>query len=585
MVLAPGQPIPHGQPYRYHLNGLVYMLTTRKRVGPLHTHRLAVRYSVDYYSSDHFTLDDSSRDSSSSSSSKTSSDSPSDDLSDHSLPTPSSGIRPSHHVCSLVPSIPRSFVAILDRPSHDSSSASPSRKRSGSPTRSVSLSLPISKAFSYARADLLPSFKRVRSSEFATDLKDSSAERFNPSRSRGTELKMDVDVVRRIDDRVVVEAVKRDEVEMGVRGLVEVRVDRVTHPVIADDIPEPAQEEGAVEVTNETTMPNTRSGATMTREVVNEQIDHRLIGALGARDAARNLEPLMEMEEMKIKEMETKEMKMEEMKMEKMEMPLNFNGAEGVFRLTYWFEKMETVFYISNCSKKYQVKYATCTLLNSALTWWNSHKRMIGIEAAYAMSWAELMKLMTEVCCLRNEVQKMETELWNLAVKGNDLTAYTRRFQELVLLCTRMVPNEEDKVERFIGGLPNNIQGNVIAAEPTKLQDVIQNNPRDNHRQQLVFKRQNVGGQNVARSYTAGNNKKKGDCKVTVTLNTQRAPVKNHLGIVCYECGRPGHFRKDFPKLRNHNRGNQTGKKNGNKTGNQTGGNKATARAYAIGGG
>ncbi|GKC30495.1 hypothetical protein Tco_1037789, partial [Tanacetum coccineum] len=56
---------------------------------------------------------------------------------------------------------------------------------------------------------------------------------------------------------------------------------------------------------------------------------------------------------------------------------------------------------------------------------------------------------------------------------GNDLTAYTRRFQELVLLCTRMVPDEEDKVERFIGGLLDNIQGNVIAAQPTRLQDAI----------------------------------------------------------------------------------------------------------------
>ncbi|GKF66064.1 reverse transcriptase domain-containing protein [Tanacetum coccineum] len=131
------------------------------------------------------------------------------------------------------------------------------------------------------------------------------------------------------------------------------------------------------------------------------------------------------------------------------------------------------MFHISNYPEKYQVKYATCTLLNSALTWWNSHKRIIGIEAAYAMSWAKLMKLLTKVYCPRNKVQKMETELWNLAVKGNDLTAYTRRFQELVLLCTRMVPNEEDKVERFVRGLPDNIQGNVITVEPTKLQDAI----------------------------------------------------------------------------------------------------------------
>ncbi|GKF67498.1 putative reverse transcriptase domain-containing protein, partial [Tanacetum coccineum] len=85
--------------------------------------------------------------------------------------------------------------------------------------------------------------------------------------------------------------------------------------------------------------------------------------------------------------------------------PHNFSGTEGVVGLTRWFEKIET---------------------DSTLTWWNSHKRIIGVEAAYAMNWVKLMKLMTEVYCPRNEIQKMETELWNLTMKGNDLTAYTQ---------------------------------------------------------------------------------------------------------------------------------------------------------------
>ncbi|GKF65706.1 hypothetical protein Tco_0192223 [Tanacetum coccineum] len=66
--------------------------------------------------------------------------------------------------------------------------------------------------------------------------------------------------------------------------------------------------------------------------------------------------------------------------------PHNFSGTAGVVGLTRWFEKMETVFNISNCPSKYQVKYATCTLHDSALTWWNSHKRTIGFDAAYAMN-------------------------------------------------------------------------------------------------------------------------------------------------------------------------------------------------------
>ncbi|GKD16735.1 hypothetical protein Tco_1205893 [Tanacetum coccineum] len=91
--------------------------------------------------------------------------------------------------------------------------------------------------------------------------------------------------------------------------------------------------------------------------------------------------------------------------------PLNFKGTEGVVGLIRWFEKMETVFHISNCLEKYQVKYATCTLLNSDLTWWSSHKRTVRTEAEFAMSWRELIKLMAEVYCPRNGIQKMESEL------------------------------------------------------------------------------------------------------------------------------------------------------------------------------
>nr|GEX85431.1 reverse transcriptase domain-containing protein [Tanacetum cinerariifolium] len=66
--------------------------------------------------------------------------------------------------------------------------------------------------------------------------------------------------------------------------------------------------------------------------------------------------------------------------------PLNFKGTEKVVRLIRWFEKIETVFHILNCPEEYQVKYATYTLLNSALTWWNSHRRTIRADAAFAMS-------------------------------------------------------------------------------------------------------------------------------------------------------------------------------------------------------
>nr|GFA28462.1 hypothetical protein [Tanacetum cinerariifolium] len=112
MILAPGQPIPHGQPYRYHPNGPVHMMTARKRVGPLPVQQLAVSHFVDHSSSDYFYLDDSARDSSSDSPSEASSDFHSDASSDSSS---------------------RHSLSDHSSPDLPSTSAGPSRKRRRSP--------------------------------------------------------------------------------------------------------------------------------------------------------------------------------------------------------------------------------------------------------------------------------------------------------------------------------------------------------------------------------------------------------------------------------------------------------------------
>ncbi|GJV01266.1 hypothetical protein Tco_1334835 [Tanacetum coccineum] len=73
--------------------------------------------------------------------------------------------------------------------------------------------------------------------------------------------------------------------------------------------------------------------------------------------------------------------------------PLDFKGTEGVIRLTRWFEKMESVFSIINCTTYCQVKFATCTLQDDALTWWNAYVKTTTPEAAHAMPWATLKKM------------------------------------------------------------------------------------------------------------------------------------------------------------------------------------------------
>ncbi|GJT46849.1 putative reverse transcriptase domain-containing protein [Tanacetum coccineum] len=154
--------------------------------------------------------------------------------------------------------------------------------------------------------------------------------------------------------------------------------------------------------------------------------------------------------------------------------PLNFKGTEGVVGLTQWFEKMESVYSISNCTVACQVKFATCTLQGNALTWWNSHVKTTTPEAAHAMPWRTLKKMMTDKYCPRGKIKKLEFEMWNLKVKGNDVVTYSQCFQELALMCDRMFPEESDKVKKYVGGLPDMIHGSVMATKPKTMQDAIE---------------------------------------------------------------------------------------------------------------
>ncbi|GJX10532.1 hypothetical protein Tco_0200391 [Tanacetum coccineum] len=94
-----------------------------------------------------------------------------------------------------------------------------------------------------------------------------------------------------------------------------------------------------------------------------------------------------------------------------------------------------------------------------------------------------------------DEIKKIETEMWNLKVKGTDVVAYSRRFQQLALMCSRMFPEEVDKIEKYIGGLPDMILGSVMASKSKTMQE-------DQSNQQV--KRKNTG-----QAYTAGNSDRK----------------------------------------------------------------------------
>ncbi|GKF22676.1 hypothetical protein Tco_0074998, partial [Tanacetum coccineum] len=84
--------------------------------------------------------------------------------------------------------------------------------------------------------------------------------------------------------------------------------------------------------------------------------------------------------------------------------PINFKGSEGAVGLICWFERTESVFSRSNCTEDCKVKFATGTLTEEALSWWNSFAQPIGIEKAYKITWVEFKKLLIKKHCPRTKV-------------------------------------------------------------------------------------------------------------------------------------------------------------------------------------
>nr|GEX18340.1 reverse transcriptase domain-containing protein [Tanacetum cinerariifolium] len=153
--------------------------------------------------------------------------------------------------------------------------------------------------------------------------------------------------------------------------------------------------------------------------------------------------------------------------------PYPFKGTEGVIGLCQWFEKLESVFRISDCKEKDKVKFATATLQGHALTWWNGRIDSMGIDAANGTPWTEARKWMTEEFYPRSVLQRMEQELYNLKLNGTDNDGYTNRFHELALLCPRMVEPEQVKAEQYIHGLLKNIRGDVTSSRPAGIDKAV----------------------------------------------------------------------------------------------------------------
>ncbi|GJZ40478.1 reverse transcriptase domain-containing protein, partial [Tanacetum coccineum] len=88
-----------------------------------------------------------------------------------------------------------------------------------------------------------------------------------------------------------------------------------------------------------------------------------------------------------------------------------------------------------------RVKFASSTLLDGALTWWNVYVRSVTLDTAHATPWSDFKAMFI--------------------------------LEKLILLCPEMVPNADRLLERYIEGLPLSIKGNVTSSKPVDLHEAI----------------------------------------------------------------------------------------------------------------
>ncbi|GJY00569.1 putative reverse transcriptase domain-containing protein [Tanacetum coccineum] len=248
--------------------------------------------------------------------------------------------------------------------------------------------------------------------------------------------------------------------------------------------------------------------------------------------------------------------------------PKEYDGKGGAIVYTCWIEKIESVQDMSGCRNNQKVKYTVVLFVGKALTWWNSQIHTQGREAVVGMSWEDFKTLTKEEFCSSNEMQKLETELWNHAMVGAGHATYTDRFHELARLVPHLVTLENKRIERVVYGLALQIRGMVAATELTTIQKAVQivgtltdESIRNGSIKKNIKKRGNEGEPSQDRNGRDDNKRTRTRNAFATTTNSVR---RENTGTTpkcttynfyhtpeapchtCFNCNRPGYPAKDY---------------------------------------
>ncbi|XP_076898943.1 uncharacterized protein LOC143552671 [Bidens hawaiensis] len=211
-----------------------------------------------------------------------------------------------------------------------------------------------------------------------------------------------------------------------------------------------------------------------------------------------------------------------DIKVFKVYIPKEFHGDKGAIVTLRWLEDMESIVIISKCSETEKVQYTSQMFKGEALEWWNTLIEVKGRDNLYHLEWKVFKEMILKRLCPINEIDQIQTKLWNHRVIGTNLKEYNSKFLEYFRIVTHLVTPEFNKVTRYIYGLPIEIRDLVRSQMLSTIESAVE---------LAVYLMD-------ANTNTCNFCKKPGHVEADCKRKT----------VVCFDCGEKGHFSTECPK-------------------------------------
>ncbi|XP_021979251.1 uncharacterized protein LOC110875362, partial [Helianthus annuus] len=154
--------------------------------------------------------------------------------------------------------------------------------------------------------------------------------------------------------------------------------------------------------------------------------------------------------------------------------PPSFDGKKGAIEAHEWLSEVEAILDVNDCHERNKVRFDVHLFKSEALFWWRIQKQTRGDNLAHRLSWKEFSELFTNYFCPPSETDRIEKEFLHLELGNKTYREYVTKFNEMSRIVSYLVNPEENRIRRFLWGLPTEYRTFIKSTKPTTYHDAVE---------------------------------------------------------------------------------------------------------------